>query len=250
MVARSALLMGAFVFLSAGCSSTGWCNWWGRNTDGSNNLGRKPSPIQQGPIAGTYSRPGNETTAPLVQPPGATTPPPVVTTIPPTSSAPSDSSSPLMAPPTPPQGVVPSQYQPQSNNGVLPPNQLPPAGLTMLPENKPSINSPEMPTVLVPMPQVQAPTLDLTLPGAANAGSGSPTPLVLAPMNTPSSERASTTIAPPSIEMPAIAAPNVGKPVEIAPPKGASVGKAPSLNPGTTPPPLPAMPTPPVFDKK
>ena len=251
MAVRQYLLLSLWIVASAGCSSTSCCNWWGRNTDGSSNLARnKPTPVQQGPLAGTYTRPGNETTT-IIQSSGPTNQaPPVVSLTQANQAASGAPSSPLMAPPTPPQGVVPTQYEPSSSRGVLPPSQLPPASVAELPENKPSIPTPDMP---ITMPQVQAPALDLTVPGATSSGGttpASPTPLLLAPPNTPPTAGASMNIAPPNIEMPVINAPTIPKQFEIAPPKVIATGKPAMLNPGTVPPPLPPPPSIPVLDKK
>ena len=244
MAARNFLFLCMTCLMCVSCSSTSCCNWWGRNSDSSINLGRKPTPTQQGPIAGTYTHPGN-TASPVssteyAKPPQQITTPPVGTTLP------QDLNSPLMAPPTAPQNVTPSQYQSSGNTGTIPSKPLVPAGSLQLPDNSPSINQPAMPSIQgqVSMPQVQAPPLDLTMPSSA-----SPVPLMLAPSNKEPALIGPAT-APPAVEMPSIAPPNINMPLDFSPPKASMPGKSPSLNPGTTPPPLPANPTPPQFDKK
>ena len=55
---RFLFLNTCIVLVCSGCSSIDCFRWWGRNTDGSNNLaGHKPPPTQPGPIAATHQNP-------------------------------------------------------------------------------------------------------------------------------------------------------------------------------------------------
>ena len=255
MNSRSAFVTSLLVMLSvSGCSSLDCCHWWGRNTDGSSNLGKKPAPIQQGPIAGTYNNPGvSNLTTPIQQPIQPTTTP-IVTTNPAQTYSPTlEQNSPALTPPAPPssplQNTTPTppgtttQVDDRTkapSGGVFPPNQLPAAIVTDLPENKPSIPSPMLPT-----PQVSGPTI----PGAAHVDS-SPMPLLLAPQVSASQSSYATMPSQPALAIPDIAAPMIAKPMDITTPKVAVTGKSNMLNPGTIPPPLPSPPLPPVFDGK
>lgn len=240
------------VFLS-GCSTLDCCHWWGRNTDGSSNLGKKAAPIQQGPIGGTFTNPGSANTTAPVQPliqPAAT---PLVTTSPAqTYSPPIEQSSPAITPPSPPsplQNTAPIsssntiQMDNRTNSsasGSFPSNPSPASIVTELPENKPSIPSPVPPT-----PQVAGPTI----PGQTRIES-SPMPLLLAPQGSTSLNTAGNMTNQSAIAMPEIAVPTIAKPMDVAMPKSAGSGKNAGLNPGTNPPPLPPPPMIPTFDGK
>lgn len=242
-----------FIINAAGCSTFDRCNWWGRNTDGSSNWGKKPTPVQQGPLASTYSRPAATTYSPVQQPLN-TTPAPVVTSSPvqvvpevpaqAPNSVLTPSSQAIQAPHqsipvAPPVSQTSDQSKPISGN-FIPSTQLPSAGVSELPDNKPSIPSPTLPT-----PQVAGPTV----PGASpveNQGM----PLLLAQPSSAIPQAPSNSTPPLNIVMPEIAVPTIAKPMDLAAPKMSGGGKSNSLNPGTTPPPLPAPPVPPSFDGK
>ena len=250
MISRCAVVTFVIVSMS-GCSSFDCCHWWGRNTDGSANLGKKPTPYQQGPIAGTYTNPNAATTTAPVQ---QMTPPataPVVTTSPAQSYIlPVEQTSPALTPPSPPSPLQNSTSVPPgtsmqlddrnkpATNGSFPGNQLPTAVMNGLPDNKPSIPSPVLPT-----PEIAGPTI----PGTARTDN-TPMSLILAPPPMPSQNGARNVSTPPTIAMPEIAMPAIAKPLDIAPPKVAMTGRFGGLNPGTVPPPLAPPPAVPVFD--
>lgn len=255
MNSRSVFVTSLFVVVSiSGCSSLDCCHWWGRNTDGSSNLGKKPAPIQQGPIVGTYNNPGASNLTSTIQQPIQPTTTPIVTSIPVQTYSPTvEQNNSALTPPAPPssslQNMAPSlpgtttqvdNRTKAPSGGGFPPNQLPAAIVTDLPENKPSIPSPMLPT-----PQVSGPTI----PGAAGVDS-SPMPLLLAPQVSPGQNSYATTPSQPALSIPEVAVPTIAKPMDIATPKLAVTGKNMMLNPGTIPPPLPSPPIPPVFDGK
>lgn len=242
-----------FIIHAAGCSTLDRCNWWGRNTDGSSNWGKKPTPVQQGPIASTYSRPAATTYSPIQQPLNAA-PTPVVTSSPVqvVPEAPQQAPSPVLTPPNqaipaPDQSIPVAPPMPQTSDqskpvsgSFLPASQLPSAGMSELPENKPSIPSPTLPT-----PQLAGPTV----PGALPVENSS-MPLLLAQPSSAMPQAPSNSASPLNIAMPEIAVPTIAKPMDLPAPKMSGAGKTNSLNPGTTPPPLPAPPVPPSFDGK
>ncbi|MFT3882247.1 MAG: hypothetical protein QM703_21675 [Gemmatales bacterium] len=215
---------------------------------------QKATPIQQGPIASTYNNPVNANTItptqPMIPPANA----PVVTTSPvqtyPTAPTVIEQSSPVLTPPSPPSpllnGTPPSTgaLQIDDRTRSMPPGTFPPNAMTTpvmpdLPDNKPSIPSPQPPS-----PQVAGPNI----PGATRVES-SPMPLLLAPQPPMSQQNTAGTIpAQSTIIMPEIAAPVISKPLEPSLPKATMPGKNNTLNPGTTPPPLPPPPSIPVFD--
>jgi len=240
----------------SGCSTFDCCHWWGRNTDGSSNLGKKsaPPPVQQSPIADTYSNRGVSNTATpnqlLIQPANA----PVVITSPAQTYTPvNEQNSPAITPPAPPSPlqnappVSPSgtiQIDNRTNpstSGTFPANPLPTTIITDLPENKPSIPSPVPPT-----PQVSGPMI----PGQTTRVESSPMPLLLAPQGPTSPNSGGTMPGQPTIAMPEIAVPTIARPLDVALPKVAIPGKSAGLNPGTTPPPLPPPPAVPMFNGK
>lgn len=257
MNSRSACMTGFLILVGvSGCSTFDCCHWWGRNTDGSSNFGKKsaPAPIQQGPIGGTYTNPGVANTAtptqPLIQP--ASTP--VVTTSPAQTYSPViEQNSPATTPPAPPSplqnaapvtpgGTIQTDNRTNpSTSGTFPSNPLPTTIITELPENKPSIPSPVPPT-----PQVSGPTI----PGQTTRVESSPMPLLLAPQAPTSQNTGVTMPGEPTIAMPEIAVPTIAKPLDVALPKVTVPGKSAGLNPGTSPPPLPPPPVVPVFNGK
>lgn len=249
-----------FVTTLCGCSSLDCGSWWGRNTDGSSNLGRKPVPYQAGPIASTYNNAGGmPSTSIAVQPPVTTqVKPPIVTTSP-AQAAPvsTEPSSPSLVPPTPPlqlQGISPSQYQPPAP-AEMQQKPVGPPGTFMSPQAIPD-NQPSIPLPSVNMPQVKGPTLDLTLPSTSmnTAPPSSPTPLMLTPTSSasrPEMDKNNTAIAPPAIDFPTIPSPAIHAPLNISPPRiGGIPIKSEGLNPGTVPPPIPAPPSVPALDVK
>lgn len=249
----SACITGFLILVGvSGCSTFDCCHWWGRNTDGSSNLGKKPAPIQQGPIAGTYSNPGLSNTAAPVQPMIQPTAAPVVTTSPAQTYSPAnEANSPAITPPSPPSPLqnapgIPASNLPLENrssstvSGSFPTDPLPTTIITELPENRPSIPSPVPPT-----PQVAGPTI----PGQTTRVENSPMPLLLAPQAS-APPPGSTLNGQPTIAMPEIVVPTISKPMDVAMPKVANSGKGAGLNPGTTPPPLPPPPAIPMLNGK
>jgi hypothetical protein len=215
---------------ASGCSTT--CSWFGRNSDCSNNcVGKKPTPVQQGPIAGTYTQPGNATTAgaPLnyqqqnmmTSPqqtsmlPGQTVSQPnqqvpVYTTTPASSPMPaSPLNTPLAPPPT-------SSLAPGGPISGMPVRQLPPS------EYNPNPPANATAQTLVRPPEVPAPPIDLTVPGTAAkktdltdpANKPSQFPLVLGPNDNRGVRNEAPTIpapnipAPPTLTPPSIPLPN------------------------------------------
>lgn len=239
----------------SGCSTFDCCHWWGRNTDGSCNLGKKPSPVQQGPIGGTYSNQGVINNAPI-QPNIQLTATPVVTTAPAQSYTPAaEQNSPAITPPAPPsplQSTLPNApgitvqidnrtTSSPTSSGSFPSQPSPATIISDLPENKPSIPSPVPPTPQVPGP---------TIPGQTPRIENSPMPLLLAPQGSTSQNTGVNMPGQPTIAMPDIAVPTIAKPLELAMPKAAGMSKNSGLNPGASPPPLPPNPPVPVFDGK
>lgn len=229
---------------SAGCSSIDCFRWWGRNSDGSSNLAHnKPSPIQAGPIAGTYQNPVMGT---VVQPPStikpATTPPVVVSSPVQAAPPPSLNTSPPvnLAPP----GVFPQQ-PPNAPPEILGPtsNSSPISKGTDIVENRPSIPSPVMPDIAV-----KGPNIDLTV-----AGASSPSPLLIAPtVGNQAVERALTQLSGPSIPMPQTGMPQMptAPNIPVPPMAGMNGTRTVSLNPGTVPPPLAPPPQVPQFENR
>ncbi len=225
----------------SGCSSCG--SWCGRNSDCSPSWGKKSAmaPTQQGPLAGTYARPGNGTTTNSAMPQQimqGTVQTPMVTSTP-AQTLPSGSN-----PPMPPaagvpgsplnsSSIVPSNYQ---SPPVNPPGQIqmPPGGLVPSPDAR--MSAPPS----VQFPAVNATSLDLTVPdsGSAKAAKAvdpkqSPTPMIL-----PQSSASTGSMV---ISEPVVQAPSVAPPAEI---------KLPDVNNnGSQPPPLPPPPVPPTFGK-
>jgi hypothetical protein len=234
-----------------GCSTCG--DWFGRNSDCSHNCwGKKPTPIQQGPIAGTYTQPGNLTAAPVnnsqpTMPTGQPVSPasqqaPVVTTTPAASFSntmpPSPLNTPSLNPPA--QNIKPAGATAPGTPASF--KQLPPAELTAPAQNAP----------VVEPPKIEPPVIDLNVPGATTSKKTDATdpmtrptsfPLLLGPNDTNRTVRTNgvamqppTVATPPAIEAPQIAAPTI-------------TPEAPRAGAQQTPPPLPLVPpAPPRLD--
>jgi hypothetical protein len=246
------VLLGAMA--SAGCTSLDCCRWWGRNTDGSNNLARnKPNPVQQGPIAGSYQNPSAGQYAPQnmqVQPPANVSMPP--------GQAPVVVSSPAQSAPVPSNNAAPPTY-PGTNTPInlnvpgtfpqppsSPPELIGPTSSnsssskpnTMV-ENTPSIAPPTMPDVAIKGPSIDLSAMNQQSPllGAPPNASNSSVDKALAQMSAPTIAMPNTTM-PQSTMMPTIPTPMIS---------GMQGMKMPALNPNSTPPPLPAPPAVPQF---
>jgi hypothetical protein len=232
-----------------GCST---CSWFGRNSDCSNNCwGKKPDPVRQGPLAGTYTQPNNAnmTVGPMNGQPmngqpvlqgqsnGFSQQTPVITTTP-AGSAPGMGNMPASPLNTPPAQFPANVGTPPTSMQQLPPaefNPNPPAK-AMLSNSMVTANGP-----VVPQPEVKGPPiLDLNVQGTSTAkkadtGNPSPFPLVMAPPANDRSVRVvDTTIVAPNVPPPpAINVPAIKEP-EVKAPAG--------------PPPLPAPPTPPALN--
>jgi hypothetical protein len=242
------LLFCGMISLS-GCSVLDPFNMFGRNTDGSSNWGRKPTPVQQGPIAGTYTRPGNTVSPPPVNSTSPGGMPPVIVTTP-AQAAPTPSST-----QTPPQNLPPATLQPPSEASPLMPPSPPGLGamdsrqrtpgtiiqtqadFNALPVNQPSIN-----TVTQTQVEVKGPAIDLTMPGAPTQSSPAAGQSTLAPMLAPNTSvgTASPSVTVPSIDSPMLAAPSIPEVMLPSMPAPAKTGR--TLNPGTKPPVMPAPP--------
>ena len=228
----------------SGCASMDCCNWFGRNTDGSTNMGRKPTPVQAGPIAGTYTKPGAGTVTPTMNG-NATSTPPVIISSPAQSAPPSmpnSASSPLLTPPSMPSDV--SAPGAMRSQGTF--NQLPPAELTNTGSSSPVLAPPT-----ISAPSVNTKSIDLTLPGSTSQAPSTATPMLLVPVTSQSpGAGASLQVPPPVIEMPAVAAPQINGPAIQAAPKPSNTVNQTGMNPGTVPPPLPPPPAIPVLGGK
>jgi hypothetical protein len=122
--------------------------------------------------------------------------------------------------------VVPSTFRTTSGNQVPTPGGLPVAEVNPAPDLKATPPN-------IPMPTIQPPAIDLSVPGAKSAAGQSdplnkpsPMPMIFAPQ-TPGSPVLNTD------QTPKVNGPDVIPPKEIS-----------------LPPPLPPNPTPPTFDKK
>ncbi|MFO0815454.1 MAG: hypothetical protein U0796_19735 [Gemmatales bacterium] len=259
MLTRQVVVLLGFGLISlSGCSSLDPCNWWGRNTDGSSNLGRKPTPVQQGPLASTYSRPGNSNTqpstssAPVMPPVIVSSPaqaaPPVPQNLPPATLQQPADSSPLSVPSMPPGlGAMDTR---QRSSGSFPQASVDTKqNMTTLAVSQPSILSPAQPGL-----DVKGPAIDLSVPGNPAQPvqqaqlSNNSFPMMLAPGSSSTSAMNSLDrpITMPTIDMPAMNAPNVPEVMMPSLPMTARTGRAATLNPGTTPPamsPPPSVPT-------
>jgi hypothetical protein len=217
---------------TAGCMGT-CSDWWGRNSDGSHNWGKKKdaAPVQAGPIAGTYARPGMTSASPSASPNASYSgvqgrvQTPVYTTSP---------SAALQSPAARTGNQSPADFRTASGTSV-PVNTLPPPELNTAPELK--ITPPS-----VQGPAGGPPKLDLTVPGtsqppAGNSGEKAPaTPLFLDPVNTGAVPQ---TPPPPAIEVPQTPPPSIPPPMDV-----------PAPSPAGAPPPLPPAPAPPSFDRR
>jgi len=254
-----------------GCSTT--CSWFGRNSDGSNNhWGTKPTPVQQGPITGSYTRPGN----------GAMTNTPQVPTVP-GQGAPAGQAMTPQQPPQTPFVTSPSATSPNGNAMPASPLNTPPGPLTAPPPsgqapnlaptapvsfkqlppaelntNPPSLGGNFQTGEGTPMPDVKGPVvkgppdIDLTVAAATTAAKkpdaatalNKPTapPILLAPGD---GDRAPVRMVNTTLLTPEVAAPKPLQPPTIGGPEVMPRGTTTMLS---TPPPLPAAPTPPLLD--
>lgn len=252
-----------------GCSTT--CSWFGRNSDCSNNCwGKKPTPVQQGPIAGTYAQPGNTTNAPAGYPQGTTYPQgagpgqalapqqspqtPVVTTSP--ATAPN-----LNTMPASPLNTPPGPLSPPPTGGITPGGAVTPGtpvSFKQLPSAEFNPNPPSNAMVQtgdgVAPPDVKGPpTIDLNISGPTTAqkpAAGDPLskpsafPMVLSPNDGNRSVRMTEgTIAAPTVSAP------MPPQLPTAPGPESMPRGTMSMSPAG-PPPLPPQPTPPSLDVK
>lgn len=228
----------------SGCASMDCCNWFGRNTDGSTNMGKKPTPVQTGPIAGTYVKPGASTVTPPAFGNGTNTPPVIISSpaqaAPP--SVPPSGSSPLLTPPSMPSEL--SSPGAMRNQGTF--NQLPTAELTSTGNTNPVLAPPA-----ISAPAVSTKSIDLNLSGSMTQTPSPATPMLLVPVTSPSPGAAAPLqMPPPVIEMPAVGSPQINAPVIQSAPKSGSAATPAGMNPGTVPPPLPSAPAIPVLGSK
>jgi hypothetical protein len=230
-----------------GCASTG-CGWWGRNSDCSSSVGNKSiNPTQSGPLASTYTRPGNGmTTSPQqsssIQ--GSSQNTPIVTSTPaqsmPGTNSPQsyNANSPASSSPLMNSNPMPGSYQTQNNPGAM--------SLTGL--SRPELKSPpdvNVPTPTIPAPYVQPPPANFNMPATAVSGSGQvapagaasqPTPMMFTPPAAPSP------VKPPSISAQPVTMPTVAPlPIDL---------DISSAKPASLPPPVAPPPTPPPLDGK
>jgi hypothetical protein len=239
-----------------GCSTT--CSWFGRNSDCSNNCwGKKPNPVQQGPLAGTYTQPNNANMTgtpvngqatngqPMMQGQanGQYPQTPVITTTP-AGAAPGMNNMPASPLNTPAQfpanggaAGTPTSLQ------QLPPAEFNPKPRPVLTNSMETANGP-----VVPQPEVKGPPiLDLNVPSAStakkmdagDATKPSPFPMVMAPQGADRSVRVvDVPNSPPNVQgPPTLTAPTVAGPETM--PRDTKM-PAPA-----TPPPLPQAPPPP-----
>jgi hypothetical protein len=229
----------------SGCSGTG-CGWWGRNSDCSSSWGNKSAATTQpGPLAGTYTRPGNGmTTTPMLQqqanPNGGAAP--VVTTSPATSYqgtvTPQTAVPGLPTPPSPlNSNLTPSNYQSPGGTSAPPLQGLPAAEINPAPEVR--VSSPT-----IPMPMVQAPSMGYAMPGAPGSAparvtamdsmnKATPMPMILVP----SAQQPNQV---PPVAPNSVPTPQIGATPEV---------KMPVMNNAGQVPPIPPPPAIPMLDK-
>lgn len=226
----------------SGCASMDCCNWFGRNTDGSTNMGNKPTPVQAGPIGSTYVRPGAGTVTPTTMNSGTTTPPVIISS--PAQSAPAMPAGAM--PPSPtltPPPAMPSAPGSLQSQGSF--NQLPPAELTRMSDGV----APVPPSISAPT--VNTKSIDLNVTGSTSSAPVQATPMLLVPVTSQSpGAGANLQTPPPVIEMPAVTAPQITAPSIQPAPKATGAGSQAGMNPGTVPPPLPPPPAIPVLGGK
>lgn len=249
MAARSSRWICALLiigFTLPGCASTG-CGWWGRNSDCSSSVGNKSvNPTQSGPLAGTYTRPGNGMMTSPQQSSnlqGTNQNTPVVTSSPaqamPSSNMPQTNSLNFQTPSSPlNSNAAPSGYQPQNSAGPQSFNTL------SRPEMKSAVDV-NIPAPTIPTPNIPSPTANYALPATTVSGSGQPAPATTVSQPTP------MMFAPPAgpspVKLPPTSAPSVPMPT-VAPPINLQIDTP--AGSVSLPPPIAPPPTPPSFDGK